>query len=399
MRQRNAEPKSAASGPSVRHTLCGEPAAEARVAQDLSRLGTGIDSEVGDVLRALVLLGPFARAEGGIRLRGGEPCAADPGYEVLALVRHAPQRQQRPLTMMAATWARLLHARVVIRAIALDELRGVPNTRPWFHAARGQALTLAGNPTLLSAIPSRPSPQLRWDEPLFALCEALAPLALCGLEAPDDAAAAVAPLQRAVLACGDALLLQRGLYAETLAARAAALDAARASATLRAAYSEAIAWSSRPDRWQPHGASLSAWVEDTRRALADRYLEQEAWRVGSARKLLRYVLHREPLYAEPGTGRHGRLAGALSRWSGAPAWAAQPRERLLRASVALAFAPRSPVARAHAARLLRVKSAPHALLPAEALAQALRVLAQSALDDGLGHPFAGLRAAGIERAG
>ena len=58
----------------TRYTLCGEALAEARVAQDLARLATGIDSELGDQLRGLLLVGPFARAEGGIWERDGGVC-------------------------------------------------------------------------------------------------------------------------------------------------------------------------------------------------------------------------------------------------------------------------------------------------------------------------------------
>ena len=236
----------------ARYTLCGEPAAEARVVQDLSRLSTGIDSEVGDGLRALVLVGPFARAEGGIAHRDGEPHAADPGYELLALFKTKPDRRQRALSMMAATWTRLLGAHVAIRALSVRDLSHAPPTRFWFHAGRRQLLTLSGDPTLVSAIPRHEAADLHWDEAVFTLCENLTALALVTLDSGGEPnasheAALVGRMQRAVLACGDALLLWRGQYGDVLKARAEALQTVCTSAALRAGYRDAIAWSARPD--------------------------------------------------------------------------------------------------------------------------------------------------------
>ena len=58
-------------------------------------------------MRALVLAGPFARAEGGIAITTANRTSQEPGYELLALFKHKPERRQRALDMMAATWSRL----------------------------------------------------------------------------------------------------------------------------------------------------------------------------------------------------------------------------------------------------------------------------------------------------
>jgi hypothetical protein len=383
MRLRDAEP-SVATGRSVAHyTLCGDPAAEARVDQDLSRLGTGIDAEVGEALRALILVGPFARGEGAIRMRAAEPSAAGDGYQLLALVKHAHRRHARALTTMAATWGRLLHARVAIYPIAERELGRAPATRFWFHTGRGQAITLAGNPMLTRAVPVREPVELRWDEPLLTLCEELLPLSLCSLEAAPTPELAVESMQRAVLACGDAALLHQGRYAETLSARAQAIGTAHAGAALTAGYREAIEWCSRPDLWSPRNSDMDDWLESTRSSLATCYLDLEARRIGSARDLLAYLRHPAPLYV-PAARSLARSAWALRH-----ARRDSAADRLLRCCIALSFAPHAPAARAQVASLLRVPSAEHQAPEPPRLAGALRALAHRVFLDDLGHPFAG----------
>lgn len=374
-----------------RYALCGEAAAEARVVQDLARVSTGVDSEVGDAMRALVLVGAFARAEGGIVERDGEPHAADPGYELLALFKHRAARKQATLATMAATWTRLLNARVTIRALSTRDLIAPPATRFWFHAGRRQLLTLVGDPTLVSAIPRFDARELRADEPAFALCEGLTALACSSLDARAGDCQVVDRMQRAVLVCGDAMLLRRGQYADSLQARAEAVDATCTSAALRSGYREAIDYMARPDLWSPSASDVATWIASTRRWLCAWYLDAEAERIGTQRELLAYLQHGDALVAarQPVSERQ-LLAGLLrvlpsrrlefARWH-------PPLERLLRASVALAFAPYSPAARQQAARLLRVSSAAHDALADGALLRGLRSLANAALEDGVSHPF------------
>jgi len=377
--------------PPGRYALSGDPAAEARVIQDLARVATGIDSEIGDALRALVLVGPFARGEGGIVELGGEPHAADPGYELLALFRNRPERRQNSLTTMAATWTRLLNARVAIRAIATRDLAHPPATRFWFHAGRRQLVTLVGDPTLVGAIPRYDASELRVDEPAHALCEGLAPLACATLDARTDESALVDRMHRAVLACGDAMLLRRGQYADSLRARAESVEAVCASAAFRTGYLDAIEFCARPDLWAPHGAGdVQTWIASTRRWLLGWYLDSEAERTGTARDLISYVRYLAPLSNSKGSAERRpmlkllrALPVARSEFAG---WG-PPIERLLRASVALAFAPYLPAARLHAARLLRLPGAGRGTVADSALLHGLSELANTALADGISHPF------------
>lgn len=326
----------------TRYTLCGEALAEARVAQDLARLATGIDSELGDQLRGLLLVGPFARAEGGICERDAEPQAAPPGYQLLALVRR-PERFEAQLRAMSAAYRELLRSGVDIRGFATQELARVEATRFWFSAGRGCVLTLTGDPAFALAIPRREPRELRWQESALALAEGLSGLALANLERGDEPKALLHATQRAVLGCVDGLLLRRGQYADTLAARAEALTASHASASLRAAYRDAIAWSSRPDRFWPEHGDFEGWRAATRRALAHGLLAADAERLQGSRDLLGYARLPEPLFTDPSAqpGAAQRVLRALAR-SAQRAGGLAPTERLLRASAVLALGSHAP---------------------------------------------------------
>jgi hypothetical protein len=232
--------------------------------------------------------------------------------------------------------------------------------------------------------------QLRWQEAPFALCEGLVAVALRNLarDAPD--ATALEPMHRAVLGCGDALLLRRSQYADTLAARADALDAMHASAQLRAAFRDAITFCARPDAWAPECGDLSTWHETTRRALGEAIVQAEAERLGSERDLIGYLCHRQPLFSEPEppppTPVQRVMRSVPPLLAGRDSWRKRPGERLLRASVALALAPHSPECRVCAAEQLGIAGM---ALSNAALATALRALADDCLPRSrLEDPFA-----------
>jgi hypothetical protein len=399
MEERNAAMSTAVAAGHSRYTLCGAPAAEARVVQDLSRLATGIDSEIGDALRALVLAGPFARGEGSVAMHDGEPRAQEPGYQLLTLFKHKPERRQRALDMIAATWSRLLGARVAIRAIGVRELSRAPATCFWFHAGRRQLVTLAGDPTLVSAIARTDAADLRPDEADYVACESLSALALESLRPRVDEARAVAAMQRAILAVGDALLLMRGQYADTLRARAEALDNVCTSAALRAGYRDAIEWTARPDLWKPESTDMETWLASARRWLCAAHLEAEAMHVGTPRDLLGYLDH--PARRAADAGLHPPRASlwrALQRRAHEASPSSLPAlERLLRSSVGLAFGAHVPACRRRAAAWLRLPPMARDAPSDATLALALRGLAHDALYDPEGHPFAEPEPEPVER--
>ena len=380
----------------ARYTAIGDAVAEAHVDQDLARLATGIDSELGDALITLVLCGPFARGEGRVQLRDGEPQADLPGYQLIAVLKRRPERYQRALDTISATWTRLLRTRVALCGAAPEQLAAPPATRTWFHAGWGQALSLTGNPLVVSRIPQLDPTRFAPDEFAYALCEGFTALALAELEAHGEIDPLARALRWAVLGCGDALLLRRGLYAPTLPARAAALRSAQAPAALRALYASASDPS--PAKNVPREI-----VEAGRRALCQVFLDLEAERAGTRRDVLGYVGAAEALLAPP-VRSHGATAGALAfgrRLLGAEP-VRHPLEAMLRATVAIALGPQVAACRVHAARWLADGAQPAASsrgaapalrggasLDGHALAERLRALAANTLVDRLAHPFGG----------
>ena len=192
--------------------------------------------------------------------------------------------------------------------------------------------------------------------------------------------------QRAVLGCVDGLLLRRGQYADTLSARAEALAASHASAALRAAYRDAISWSSRPDRFWPEHGDFEGWRAATRRALAHGLLAADAERLRGSRDLLGYARLREPLFADPSAQPTAvqRVLQVLPRAAQRDA-ALGPTERLLRASAVLALGTHAPDHGKCARQLLGLAdSASDA-----GVAAALRELARGTLrSTRFEHPFA-----------
>jgi hypothetical protein len=368
----------------VRYTALGDPAAEQHVHQDLARLATGIDSELGDTISALLLCGPFARAEGRVLQRDGEPHADAPGYQLIAVLRRRPERYARALATISATWTRLLRTHVWLCGVTSDQLAAPPKTRSWFHAGAGQLVTLSGDASLAGSVPRLAPTRMAADEFAYALCEGLVALALCELESGGAAPPLARALRWAVLGCADALLLRRGLYAATLSARKAALSAAHAPAALRALYAEAA------DPGAPRSDARDT-LEATRRTLTQVFLDLEAERAGTRRDVLGYVGSSEPLLrATESNDGAPRRALALGRWL----LGSEPRrhslEPLLRASSALALGPHVPACRVHAAQWLAGDARASAQAGDQrALAERLRALAAISLVDPLGHPWGG----------
>ncbi len=377
-------------GPHTRYTFAAEAAAESRVAQDLARLATGAYAELGDHLRSLVLVGPFARAEGGFRLGpDGEPLA-HPGYDLLAVFKRKPERHARATGAMAAAWSRLLHTRVRIRVLAQRDLPRVPATRFWYHAGRGQLITLAGDPALTASLPRYDAAQLVREACAYAVVEGLTALAL-GQLLEQDEPALVGHTHRAVLACADAMLLSRRAYAPNFEQRVLRLQDAMTPTALVAAYEDAMAYTGQPEAWQPAEGARSDWLSVTRKQLAGWHLGFEQRRIGTPLDAMAYATHGTPLFEDPEQRVRAPVRSALRALPllspELSSRLADPRERVLRCVVALAYRPADPAARQHAATLLRCgrREAPP---DGATLARALCALAEQALPEDLGRPFA-----------
>ena len=368
--------------PARRHTLSFEPAAEARVAQDLARLSTGLSSELGEVLRSLLLVGPFARGEGTMTTDRPELCAALPGYDLLVVLRRAPQRFERLLPAISATWSRLLGARVALWPTVDAALARPPRTRAYFHAGAGQTLELLTDGNHPVACAAFASTELEATEVEQTLIEALCSLALARLEAPHDRERLLDRARRGVLGCGDAVLLAHGLYAATLGERADGLRRAGAGSALHEAYA-ALAAPAVPARSSAASADVDA-PETLLRTLTSAVLELQATRTGCPRVLSAYLRSQAPAPDD-----HDRGFLAASRALLFAAEPRVPRSSLLQACLALALGDGAPDSLSFAARALspaldaRASRAPAPGL----LANALRSVARSALAPCRAQPF------------
>ena len=379
----------------LRTTALREPSHEAHVEQDLSRVATGIASELGDGLSALWLVGPFARGEGGMVSARGE-LTAYPGYDLVAVLRRKPARHDAALRSLGGAWSRLLGTRVCIAGIGARSIAHVPPTRFWLEAHGGALRTLTGDVELARQIPELNASQLPNRETFTLVAAAFTALALGELE-QASARAKTERLHAAAMALGDGMLLRRGQLHLTWRERATELGHVRDAGEIAPLYRDAMAFFARPDRWTPVGVNVNTWLDHARRTLCHAYLAHEAARIGSQMHVFGYLRHPDLIAgngaaatrsaAQPSLARRARLL--VMRVPALAALSIDPFDRLLRASVALAFAADAPACRTHVAAFLGIRTAFGAAGDDE-LAKALRSLAADLLEDPVGAPFARL---------
>lgn len=378
-----------------RQTALGEPAHEAHVEQDLARAATGIASELGDGLSALWLVGPLARGEGGIVSDRGE-LTTYPGYELIAVLRKKPTRHGAALKSLSGAWSRLLGTRLSIAGIGSRAVPQLPATRFWLEAQGGSLRTLTGDVELARQIPELDPTRLPSRELFTGVASAFTAIALGEIEQATPRAK-TERLHAAALAVGDTLLLRNGQLQPTWRERAAGLDHIRGAGEIALLYRSAMAFFARPDRWTPSGVNVATWLDQTRRALAHAYLAHEATRIQSPMHVFGYLRHPDPITGPSGGAARDAQVPSLARRARLlamrvptlAALAVDPLDRLVRASVALAFAADAPACRTHVAAYLGIRTAFGAAGDDE-LAKALRALAESLLDDPIGSPFARL---------
>jgi hypothetical protein len=378
-----------------RQTTLGEPAHEAHVEQDLARAATGIASELGDGLSALWLVGALARGEGGMVSDRGE-LATYPGYELIAVLRRKPARHAVALRSLSGAWSRLLGTRLILAGIGARAVPHLPATRFWLEAQSGSLRTLAGDPELARHIPELDATRLPSRETFALIASAFTAVALGELEQVSPRAK-TERLHAAALAVGDTLLLRNGQLPPSWRERAAALEHLRGAGELALLYRSAIAFFTRPDHWTPSGVNVATWLEQTRRTLSHAYLAHEAARIQAPVHVFGYLRHPDPITSSHSENRDAAAPPSLARRARLlamrvptlAALAVDPLDRLVRASVALAFAADAPACRTHVAAYLGIRTAFGAADDDE-LAKALRALAGGLLEDPIGAPFARL---------
>ena len=358
-------------------TAVRDPGLEARVAHEVELAGARIAEALGPRLRALLLVGSYGRGEGGALGKEGR-LAPDNDYDLVAVV-DGGARGLRPL--LGETCARISASlRFDVEAWPIDaaELARLPPTLFWLDAARDGACLVRGDEATAARLRPITARQVPLDECGRLLANRAVGLALSNLEVAADPLRLARHAHKAVLACGDALLLAADRYLprqeQRLRALEALQDAPAVGPELVSAYREALVFRARPDRWQPP-RPLQQWYAGARDLVCRAHLAFESWRAGAPVDPLAFAGWRGTLYRRLPDVRSAALSAFGAALSGdAPLrpYLGHPRERLARAAVALAYGAGSEH-RAAAARLL---GAPDA--SAAELSRRLRTLAARA---------------------
>lgn len=340
-------------------TLLALPAAEAHIERDLHEIREAVEATLRDRLRALLLVGGYARGEGSV-IGGPGGAGAYNDYDLVAVVRGSGFRRSM-LSGLAHTLTGKLGVEVELSALHERSLERLPRTLFWLDVSLGGFEILAGDKGIQGALRGLRPRDIPLEECGRLLANRAVGLALSNLESVDCDHRKARHAHKAVLACGDSLLLAADWYRPTLAGRLEVVrslsEAPAVGSWFTAAYAEAVAFRRQPDAWQPPGGDLNAWYEDTCRQVGVRHLRFEVWRVGMPAIPREVASWRGRVYPQlPDVRRGGRAWSALRAAAAGDAallpYLGHSRERLARVAVALAYDHRNPATRAVAARHL-----------------------------------------------
>lgn len=371
------EPTTSSSSQAARSSLSSWDPSErgeldAFVAEALSEIARDVRATLAP--RALLLVGSYARAEGGAVLRGG---ALRPynDLDLVVVVRRIEPGTAPALEQIARRWTERLQIAVDLWPIEESRLSPPPRTWFWLDVSLGGVRVVDGDRRVLQAVQVRPR-DVPLEEAARLLANRALGLALSRLDeegARSETAAAVRDddrvrhLHKAALACGDAWMLSAGVYVGGSARRSEVLarlePAPAVGPDLVAAYRDACRFRARPDRWRPARGDVAAWAEEVRPVIARAHLAFEAMRVGSPEDPLGYSTFAGRLFPElPDVRPLGPFVSALrARRDGLPLfssvgpWVGHPRERLARVAMAIAHGDES--ARRVAGELLGTRGA------------------------------------------
>ncbi len=338
-------------------TLCGDGDAEARIAGDLRRIGRALEDTLGGDLRALLLVGGYARHEGSAVERDGELGPYN-DYDFIAVVGR-PGNIAARLREFSREWSARVGVDVDLWPLERNGLGSVPTTLFWLDIALGGVELVVGDSSVLNELRAIESRQVPLDEVGRLLANRAVGIALSNLEAIDRDLRRIRHGHKAVLACGDARLFAAGCYRPNLAARLQELERLAPTPAigidLVAAYRDAVAFRVRPDLWRPKTGTVAAWYEDIRARVGRWHLAFECWRTGCPDDPERFARWTGRLYERLPDVRRGAAALSAVRahvQGVAPLlpYHGHVRERLARVAVALAYGDER--ARSVAARLL-----------------------------------------------
>jgi predicted nucleotidyltransferase len=339
-------------------TLSRDAAAEARIERDLRAISVALTSSMGSRLRSLLLVGSYARGDGGATANG-----AYNDFDLVAVVPRDDAALRAELARFGDEWTARLGVHVDVWPFEERKLTAIPPTLFWLDVSLGGVRVLAGDRSVdehLHKIAPRDVPLSECGRLLANRAVGLAISNLEGSGATDESLARHA--HKAALACGDVRLLAADRYGPSLRTRLAELehleDAPEIGPALVAAYREAVIYRSRPDAWSPpEGKRVAAWYAEACEAIGEWHFGFEAWRIGAPTSPAGFARFRGRLYDElPDVRAGGSLPAAIRATLKGKAplrpYVGHPRERLARAAVAIAYGLKDPEARAEAARLL-----------------------------------------------
>ncbi|MBX7196778.1 MAG: nucleotidyltransferase domain-containing protein [Sandaracinaceae bacterium] len=297
--------------------------------------------------RALLLVGSYARAEGGVVIRDGAPRPYN-DLDLVAVVDRVERGTHEALKAIAHHFEPRAGVSVDLWPIEIHRLSPPPRTLFWLDVSLGGVKLVDGDATVLSRVALRPR-DVPLEEAGRLLANRAVGLALSQLDdegARSEMDSAVRDddrtrhLHKAVLACGDALLLAAGAYVGSVEGRREALaklaGAPHVTEELVGAYAAACRFRARPATPKDRG-----WEGATLRTIARAHLAFEALRVGAPEDPEAYARTKLALFPVlPDVRPLGRLGSALrARAAGVPLlpWVGHPRERLARVAVALAY--------------------------------------------------------------
>ncbi len=315
-----------------------------RVERELRAIARAVTGTLGTNLEALVLVGGYARGEGGA-LGDGPEAPSFNDYDLVAIVRRIDAATWRVIGAIAHAFTEELGVEVDLWPITRETIEPPPPTLFWLDVALGGAVVLVGDPAILDTVRSLTPRSVPLEEAARLLANRATGLALSRLEGPNgDVMRTAKHVHKAILSCGDARLLAAAAYAPTLRERALTLERLDAGGLvpkgLAAAYGEAVAFRMRPDLFMPRG-NVARWFEDACRTIGGYHLTFESFRLGEQLSATDYVRRTSPIFPRRPDGLPiafpAAARAALTKKSALFPYVGHPRERLARASVALAY--------------------------------------------------------------
>lgn len=333
-------------------TESAQPDAEARVTRDLAIITDAVRAALGDGLVALLLVGSYARGEGGV-IRDAHGVRAFNDYDLVCVVEASSLRQaKQSLPAVAQRCEHACEVSVDLWPITRASLDHAPPTLFWLDVAMGGVAVLDGDRTVLERLGPRGPRTVPLDEAARLLANRAAGLALSRLGGRwAEPVVLQRHVHKSVLACGDALLLATRQYAPSLSVRSARVRALATAVdgldALPDAYDDALCFRRDPAQWTPPaGASVPEWGARSVALVSSWHMRLESWRLSTTLDPVTYARFSAPLYAESADtvgprawAASARLAMRQWREGSRSSLAAlrHPREKLARAAVALAY--------------------------------------------------------------